>query len=252
MIAIDTHQFALYYEPVAVIVQERRQDIYHITDPEMVHRIVTILRLEKSDKIILFNTAYHVFATITGFEPKKSVTIEVNSVEHNKQQIPVINWVLPLLKRDAFESALYTLTEMGVQSIQPVLTQKTIRFFGGDREVSRCKKILIAAAEQSKQFVLPELQPIIPLDLWLLKSQAPSAVKIFFDPLGCSLKEAMSIIEQHKPCEIIAAAGPEGDLTYEEKQRLTDQGFIFVALTKTVLRAEQAIAVGLGALRSLL
>lgn len=248
----STHQFALYYEPVSIIVQEAQREIHHIVDSELVHRIVSILRLEKNDRIILFNSSYHIFATIVGYESKKSVTVQIHEIEHNKQLLPVIHWVLPLLKRDAFEAALYTLTEMGAQSVQPLLTQKTVRFFGGDKEIVRCKKILIAAAEQSKQFVLPELKPIIPLDIFLLKAQAPNSMKFFLDPTGCPLKAAVSLIEQHKPVEIILASGPEGDLTYEEKMMLTDQGFIFCALTKSVLRAEQAVAVGLGALRSLL
>ena len=39
------------------------------------------------------------------------------------------------------------------------------------------------------------------------------------------------IIQQRKAQEIIACAGPEGDLSYEEKLKLNDQGFIFTALT---------------------
>lgn len=60
------------------------------------------------------------------------------------------------------------------------------------------------------------------------------------------------MVEQQKPHAIIACAGPEGDLTYEEKMQLTEDGFAFCALTPTVLRAQQAIAIGLGAIRSYL
>ena len=46
--------------------------------------------------------------------------------------------------------------------------------------------------------------------------------------------------------------GPEGDLTHEEKQFVDDHGFIFCKLTPTIMRAHQAVAVGLGVLRSML
>ena len=109
-----------------------------------------------------------------------------------------------------------------------------------------------SAAEQSKQFIIPQLLPIIPLDLWLLKAQPPLVTKIFFDPAGIALKETIALLEQHKRADIIACAGPEGDLTPQEKLMLTDNGFIFCALTQTVLRAQEAITIGLGSLRSLL
>lgn len=253
MQAYDTaHQFAFYSDAVAIIMRDSRIDVYQITDPELIYRIVSVLRLERSDKIILFDSGHHVLATIVHIDAKKSVTIQIHEIMPNKALTPTIHWLLPLLKREAFEEALYTLTELGAQSIQPVLTQKTVRFFGGDKEIVRCQKILRAAAEQSKQFIVPLLQPIIPLDIWLMKSAAPLVMKIFFDPSGMPLREALELIEHQKPQEIIACVGPEADLTYEEKKVLNDHGFIFCALTKTVLRAQQAVAVGLGCLRSLL
>ena len=51
---------------------------------------------------------------------------------------------------------------------------------------------------------------------------------------------------------IYGSVGPEGDLTLEEKAYLKQLGFVFCALTPTVLRAQQAVALGLGVLRSYL
>jgi RsmE family RNA methyltransferase len=46
--------------------------------------------------------------------------------------------------------------------------------------------------------------------------------------------------------------GPEGDLTDQEKVLLKQNGFIFCALTPTILRACEAIALGAGVVRSIL
>ncbi len=51
---------------------------------------------------------------------------------------------------------------------------------------------------------------------------------------------------------LVICSGPEGDLTCEEKRMLADANFLFCALTPTVLRAQQAVAVGLGSFRSLM
>jgi len=42
--------------------------------------------------------------------------------------------LLPLLKRDAFEQAVYGLVEAGVNDIQPVITEKTNCKWGGGAE----------------------------------------------------------------------------------------------------------------------
>ena len=116
---------------------------------------------------------------------------------------------MPLLKREAFEEALFSLTELGVSSIQPIITQKTTRFWGGEREIVRSVKMLLSAAEQSKQFVIPKLHPLIPLDLWILRVQSVPTSKLFFDPSGIPLSEALALIEHNKSSEIIACAGPK-------------------------------------------
>lgn len=246
------HQFAFYTEYVSLIHKNAINSNALIQDAELVHRIVTILRLEKGDDIVLFDASHHCPATIIEIDARRCVTVQLHDIHSNKRLMPTIEWLLPLLKKEAFEEALYTLTELGATSIQPIMTQKTHRFWAGEKEEVRCKKIMIAAAEQSKQYALPQVHPIIPLDIWLMKAQLPGTIKLFFDPQGIPLAETFALIEQQKPLHIMALAGPEGDLTYEEKLMITDQGFIFCALTPTVLRAQQAVAIGLGALRSIL
>ncbi len=252
MKALSTpHQFAFYTEYVSLLHKNAAHSSVLLQDLDLVHRIATILRLEKGEEVVLFDAHHHCPATITVIDPRRSILVDLHEINENKRLSPTVEWLLPLLKREAFEESLYTLAELGATSIQPVFTHKTNRFWSEKDEV-RCKKILIAAAEQSKQYALPQIQPILPLDIWLMKAQSPLTIKIFFDPQGIRLRETFALIEHQKLHHIIALAGPEGDLTYEEKLMVTDQGFIFCALTPTVLRAQQAIAVGLGAMRSML
>ncbi len=67
--------------------------------------------------------------------------------------MPEIRWCIPLIAKEAFEDIVYNFTAMGVASIQPLVTEKVKRSWGGDRERARLDRIMIAAAEQSKQFV---------------------------------------------------------------------------------------------------
>jgi len=215
-----------------------------VTEHSLLHRMHTILRLKAGDRCILFDDEYHILCTIKEISSKR-VVCELGSKTPHKQVHPPIEWLLPLLKREAFEEALYSLTEMGATSIQPLYTAKTARSWGSEKEYTRARAVMRAAAEQSKQFVVPIIYPV--KDIKELTSTGNS-MRIFFDAEGMHLKEVLT--QMGNPASFIGCVGPEGDLTHEEKQHLKDLGFVFCALTPTVLRSKQAIALGIGLLRS--
>lgn len=255
----QAHEFAFFYPALSEIKRTRSYlDTHEITDPELVHRLGTVLRLSKSETLILFDTHHNLHAVIARIEPKKSILIEILSIEPNTILEPAITWILPMLKRDAFEAAIYTLAELGVQTIQPVLTSKIHKVITTEKELMRYRKIMIAACEQAKQFIIPDLKPLLPFALFLPQIASVNEnldakrAKIFFDAQGDSCFEIIKKLDNQKISEVIACTGPEADLTELEKQLLRDQGFNFCALTKTTLRAEQAITVGAGILRSCL
>lgn len=162
---------------------------------------------------------------------------------------------MPTLKKEAYEEALYSLTEIGIQEIQPVITQKSRNISSAidGKEVIRYEKIIIAAAEQSKNFVLPRLLPTFTFDQLIFKLASIQANKIFFDVTGQSIGDLIpKLCTEHKTLPIVAMCGPEGDLTAAEKQLLHQAGFTFCSLTPTVLRSQQAVAIGAGILRAFL
>ena len=156
-----------------------------------------------------------------------------------------------MLKREAFEEALYSLCELGVTAIQPLTTRKTARSWGDEKELQRAQKILIAAAEQAKQFVVPQMLPVLPLETWVSTLTTTSNYRIFFDAAGQPLSEIVAKLSNNTPQELIMLSGPEGDLANTEKELLKSHNFMFSKLTPTILRAQQAITLGLGVIRSL-
>jgi 16S rRNA (uracil1498-N3)-methyltransferase len=173
------------------------------------------------------------------------MTIRKNSTDQSKN----ITFLLPILKRDDFEQALYGLTEIGVSAIQLVTTQKTRNNVHNEKDMERAQRIIIAAAEQSKNFTYPQLYKPIPLcDAVLLDK---TAQKIFFDYQGNTLPELLSNHKMGAAENFVLLIGPEGDLIKEEKQLVAQAGFIFCVLTPTVLRSVQAASLGAGLIRSL-
>lgn len=252
----ETHTFAFYTDFVNFIVKNRACfDIQEITDPLIIHRVTNILRLDKNNIIIIFNSQYNITCRIIGIEFKNKIIVELTGIEPNVLLRPTITALLPILKREAFESAIYYLTQMGVQNIQLLITEKTHNLINVKWDNARVRKIMIAAAEQSKQFILPNLIDILPLDIYLLSkliNKSDNNINIFFDKSGGSLLSFINSINSRNIEHIFALVGPEADLTEKERAKLNEYGFNFCALTKTVLRSQDAVLLGVGALRSLL
>jgi 16S rRNA (uracil1498-N3)-methyltransferase len=243
----DHHEFAFYYPPLILdLAQEAHATTYHLTDKTLCHRISGILRLQEGESFIVFDAQKHVQCTIIRLN--KSIDVQCTTLHINIPIKQAITFLLPLLKREAFEEAIYSLTELGVNTIQPIITHKAQRNWGGSKEHERLERIIQAAAEQSKHFALPELrQPIAFAQLSELLKQNPCKT-LFFDPEGTSLQETLTSI--NPGAELALMVGPEGDLTIEEKKLLQECNVQFCALTPTILRAQQAVVVALGSVRT--
>jgi len=224
--------------------------LHTISDPTLAQRMYGILRLKPGEILQVFNMYAVMVITLQHVASNKEIKFTINTLSPLRALKPDITILLPLLKRDALCDALYTCVEMGVNSIDLVITQKIHKPWYTDREAERLKSVMIAAAEQSKQFVLPQICGPQPLAIIVQEYASSKAYRMLFDPHGSPLFDHIKHVTQEAPEQIILAVGPEGDFTEQEKILLDEAGFRQCALTETVLRAQQALAVGLGAVRS--
>lgn len=244
--ATDKHEFALYCSNLSSLVTK---DQVIITDADLMHRIATVLRLMAGDSIVLFDQSVHAYVSIAHIAKKKSIACIVIKKEVNTILAPAITFLLPLLKREALETALYSLAEIGANTIQLITTDKSQKKWS-DKEHERAYKIIIAAAEQSKNFAFPAvLKPISLSDYCQMPTE--KVLKIMLDPTGNPLCVLLSE-KMHGFNELVVIAGPEGGFTQEEKVLLQKSGYLNAALTPTVLRASQAAAVATAVIRTCL
>jgi len=244
----NAHQFAFYVPGLTQkIATLSVGDDFQFTDEALHHRLFRVVRVAVDDACVFFDRENHVQVELFSPKSKNVVIGKIVAIEKNKQVTPNITFWLPLLKRDHFQTALYSLAELGVNQIQPIITKKVQRKWGGQKEFERCQKILIAAAEQSKQFAFPELLEPKLLQACCDSVQNTEDKKIFFDPAGDRFATlAPKLNNKH----FILLIGPEGDLTADEKKSLLQQEFMFCALTPTILRAVQAAAISAGIFRT--
>ena len=247
----ERHEFAVYYSQLSAQIKNVSDgQLFKVVDDTIIGRITHVLRLRAGEQVVFFDDQISIHCAIHAASKKE---LQCTLLARHAHQVlkPAITFILPLLKKDDFETALYSLVELGATTIQLVTTEKTQRSWGTEKEFDRCQRVMIAAAEQSKNFALPALLAPISLKNYLAQMAALAVPKIYFDPQGVLAIELLTALASKKPAHCMLLVGPEGDLTAIEKDALRTQGFEFCQLTPTVLRSVQAVAVGLGMMRSL-
>jgi RsmE family RNA methyltransferase len=248
---MEKHEFALHVDALSSLVSGKSaHDAIHFSDEKLLHRMKYVLRLKPQDHCLLFDRHIYLSVVICAFVGKKQISVKIQELHKTVALQPTITFLLPVLKRDDYESALYALAELGINEIQLIFTHKTAHQWSGARDSERAEKILIAAAEQSKNFGYPQLSAPINLESALEKHGAAD-MKIFFDPAGKPLLEVATTLNSINSKKIILLVGPEGDLSVQEKELVKANEFIFCALTPTIVRAVQAVTLGAGFIRSM-
>lgn len=245
-----SHEFAIFtesLEPFKSNLDSGR--VIDLDDPELYHRITRVLRLEMDESFILFDRTRHAHLQISQIN-KRSIQCSVIAVFFNPTYAPEINVLLSVLKKDALEQAIYGLTELGATTIQLVHTEKVHRTWGGPSEMERLQRIIVAAAEQSKNFALPTLYEPISLEDAIAR-YSTSGMKIFCDMQGEQIVPLLARSYVENPHAYALFIGPEGDLSFDEKARLRAADYYFCRLTPTVLRSVQAVSLAVGLIRSL-
>lgn len=236
---MNAHIFAIYYPNLPNTITLIVDDVH------ILQRIESILRLRTSDEIILFDDTYQVRATITSLT-KKTLTLAIIERVRSSLPEPAIIWLMPLIDREQWEQALYSLAAIGITTIVPVtMAQSRVRF-GAAKDYERARRIMIAACEQAKQFVIPELTMIQDFSQ-ALNNYSSISQKIYFDAPGIPLRTMLESLKQES---IICITGPEGGFSEQEIASLNKEKFVSCALTSSILKASHAVALGAGILRS--
>ena len=152
-----------------------------------------------------------------------------------------------LIKKEPFSFSIQKATELGVVSISPLYTKRTVVKLKSNSTKSRkarWQSIATHACQQCGENWLPEINEIQPLEDW---TQAVNAKhKIVLYP-GAETKLSSLTFDD----SVAIAVGPEGDFTDSEIKLLTKKDFLPVKLGERVLRADTAVISVVSAIRAM-
>ncbi len=249
---MSLHLFALYVPDLSRYLKHADSNNRCVVkNAELSNRIRRILRLKADESSIFFDDQVHITVTFSKANSgaASQVFFTFDKIIKNQPLTPTIVLVLGLVKRPALEKIVDVATQLGVNEIQLLKTEKVQRSWGGGKERERLQRIMIAAAEQSKQFVIPQIHDPITIKAFLNQTKDSSCL-VCFEQVGGVLLPLLENVSKQKVEKMFIVLGPEGGLVKEEIEQLKKGGFGIYRLTPTTLRSVQAVSVGVGCIRS--
>jgi 16S rRNA (uracil1498-N3)-methyltransferase len=203
-------------------------------DKEESKHIVKVLRKSVGDVLHITNGLGWMFdAEIINADIKKCQANISNARQHPKRDYKLHIAVAPTKMNDRFEWFLEKATEIGIDTITPILCDHSERKV---IKLDRFEKILQSAMKQSLQCYLPTINELTPFNNFVnqdFKGQKYIA--------HCEDSDRKSLKNQLKPDQdIVILIGPEGDFSVKEIETALQHNFIPVTLGNTRLRTETA------------
>jgi 16S rRNA (uracil1498-N3)-methyltransferase len=209
-----------------------------ILTSEQQHYLCRVLRLREGDRFIAMDgMGKWWLAQLTGAQAK---ILEILCVE---TELPVaITLIVALPKGNAFDEVVRICTELGVASIAPVVSDRTL-LHPSPQKLERWRRIAKEAAEQSERAIVPAI--LEPVTFSCAVASTTATHRYICEARGNypHLKTAIDGVPTKS--QIAIAIGPEGGWTETEIENALHAGFQPVSLGKRILRAVTAPIVAL-------
>lgn len=236
-----------------VTTEALQQDLLTL-EGEAAHHLLHVLRAHEGTEVGAFDGAgrtrlYHVIS-----RNETSLTLEAKQPVFSAAD-PAVKTVLfaCIPKGDRMDWMLEKATELGVNTIIPVMSERTVVRLDGkqaEKKRDRWQRIVEAASRQCGATYIPEVLPPVPFSQTLQQMQACTTLIVAaLIPTAKPLKPVLDTLDPCKKGQVWGWwCGPEGDFTQAEMQTILDCGAIPVTLGPLILRAETAAIYGLAAL----
>lgn len=220
--------------------------------PDIAHQVRDVLRATPGDAISLLDGNGGTYAAEILTLERRRVVVRLGSKHVGQAECPCrVVLCQGMLKAAKFEWILQKATELGVASIEPLLTERAVAAteMTGEARQRRWQRILAEALEQCGGDRLPDLGTPRPL-MHALAQVPPNAIALFpweeaeAAPLRKTLTAAIAARgDLDSVAEVHIFVGPEGGFSAGEAALARRHGALWVTLGSRILRAETAALV---------
>ncbi|MEG4283305.1 16S rRNA (uracil(1498)-N(3))-methyltransferase [Microcoleus sp. A006_D1] len=220
---------------------------------EQQHYLNRVLRLQAGDRFIAMDGRGHWWSAILEVRETGLFASITEEIAANRELPVAVTLMAALPKGNGFDEVVRQATELGVASIVPVTSDRTLLKPSAPK-VDRWRRIAAEAAEQSERQIVPTILEPVSFDLAVKDCSqkhrficlARGDNRHLWDCLiGLVPPQPPLLRGEQEPESIAIAVGPEGGWTDGEVQRAIEFGFEPVSLGSRILRAVTAPMVAL-------
>jgi 16S rRNA (uracil1498-N3)-methyltransferase len=222
-----------------------------VLSPGESRHLFRVLRAREGDTVVVFDGAGREALAVAGGE-SSTVRLCITDIRNVPRRAVSITLVQALPKGRKMDLIIEKGTELGVSTISPVITSRTVAHPSPEKKqarIARWEQIAVGAAKQCGRSWLPRITPVTPyrdvldtcrgLDLFLAATLEgnPEPLRNVLSRKGGRDLSSVGIL-----------IGPEGDLSAEEVEIAGNAGAVPVNLGRLVLRTETAALYALSVL----
>jgi len=205
-----------------------------VLSAEEAHHAMHVLRTKVGDTVNVFDGRGHEAQCRFGDAGKLTVLQQSST-----PALPCRITLAQAIPKKNMDLIVQKATELGVASIVPLISERTIVQLDEDsKKVERWRELALEACKQSGNNWLPEIQ-------------APQKARAFLDAPGefdlkligslqPGAKLLKNILRNNRPASVLILIGPEGDFTPAELAAAKSAGCLPLSLGPLVLRADTA------------
>lgn len=199
-----------------------------------------VLRARRGDQIVVFDGRGRSASAEIIDVSRAEVRLVLGETVEEKPLSPRICLAQAVPKGKTMDLIVQKAVELGVSSIQPLITKNTVVQVGGDdaaKKSAKWQRVALEACKQCGQNVLPSVEPVRTFDEWI-GDQSGTKIMASLFPGSKPLRSILRSMETAD--ELTFLIGPEGDFTEREGKVALEAGYEPVSLGSIILRAETA------------
>ncbi|MBD1887321.1 16S rRNA (uracil(1498)-N(3))-methyltransferase [Microcoleus vaginatus] len=220
---------------------------------EQQHYLNRVLRLQAGDRFIAMDGRGHWWLAVLEAQETGLIASITEEIAVNRELPVEVTLMAALPKGNGFDEVVRQATELGVASIVPVTSDRTL-LKPSDQKVDRWRRIAAEAAEQSERQIVPTILEPVSFDIavkdcsqkyrYICVARGDNRhlwdclIGIFHPPLVGAVPACPP--PAGGELSIVIAVGPEGGWTEGEVKRAIEFGFEAVSLGSRILRAVTA------------
>ena len=218
-------------------------DVDHVAlGNDNLNYIKNVLRLKPGDPVTVFDGRQFEYETIIDHFSSDSAILTITEKKEIRHSEIRITLAQSIPKAGKMEFIIQKATELGITTIIPVLSRRSIPKFPGNKmtaKVSRWRKIAVEASRQCGRAVIPDIRDIVSFDD-MVRLPGDNDCRIIFweEETTRDFKTMLHNDTVKNRKDFFIVVGPEGGFTREEVESARAHGFASVTLGTYILRTE--------------